>query len=54
MENDPWYRKGFEEGRLKGARKIAIEVAALMKEDNFPVEQISRCTKLSIEEIERL
>jgi predicted transposase/invertase (TIGR01784 family) len=42
--------EGIEQGIGKGIAQIAIE----MKKDLFPIEQISKLTKLSLEEIEAL
>jgi predicted transposase/invertase (TIGR01784 family) len=43
-----------EEGKLEGKLEEAKEIAREMKKDSVPVEQISKFTKLSIEEIEKL
>src|SRR5690606_6343756 len=43
-----------KQGIAVGERKKAIETALEMKKDGFPVEQIAKFTKLSIEEIEKL
>jgi len=43
-------QEGIEKGKLEEAREIARE----MKKDGLLFEQISKFTKLSIEEIERL
>lgn len=45
---------GKKEGLKEGERKKAIAVAIEMKKDGLPVSQISKFTKLSIEEIEKL
>jgi predicted transposase/invertase (TIGR01784 family) len=42
--------KGIEKGKLEEAKEIARE----MKKDGLPLSQISKFTKLSIEEIEQL
>lgn len=47
---DTAIQEGFEKGKLEEAREIARE----MKRDDLPIAQISKFTKLSIEEIEKL
>jgi predicted transposase/invertase (TIGR01784 family) len=42
--------QGFEQGKLEEAREIARE----MKRDGLPIAQISKFTRLTVEEIERL
>lgn len=44
----------FSEGEVKGAFKKALEIAATLKESNYPVEEIVRLTKLNKEIIEGL
>lgn len=39
----------FSEGEVKGAFKKALEIAAALKESNYPVEEIVRLTKLNKE-----
>jgi len=52
------FKEGVEQGKLEvkleGKQEKAKEVAREMKQDNFPLDQISKFTKLSIEEIEKL
>jgi predicted transposase/invertase (TIGR01784 family) len=43
-------QQGIQKGKLEEAREIARE----MKKDGLPLLQISKFTKLSIEEIEKL
>ncbi|MDR6786121.1 putative transposase/invertase (TIGR01784 family) [Pedobacter africanus] len=43
-----------KEGREEGRHVEALEIAAEMKKDKFPIETISKLTKLSIEEIQAL
>lgn len=45
---------GKKEGLKEGERKKTIETAIEMKKDGMPAAQISRYTKLTIEEIEKL
>lgn len=47
-------KEGFEKGLEKGKFEEAKQIAREMKKDGFPVSQISKFTKLSIEEIEQL
>jgi predicted transposase/invertase (TIGR01784 family) len=51
-------QEGMEQGMLKGIEKgkleKAITIAREMKNDGLPLAQISKFTKLSIEEIEKL
>jgi hypothetical protein len=42
------------DGRMEGRHEEALEIAREMKKDKFPIEQISKLTKLPIEEIETL
>ena len=46
--------KGIEKGMEKGKQEEAINIAREMKKDGLPFAQISKFTKLSIEEIEKL
>jgi predicted transposase/invertase (TIGR01784 family) len=45
---------GFEQGMERGRHQEALEIAREMKKDQFSIEQISKLTKLSFEEIEAL
>ena len=47
---DEGYDKGLEQGEIEGIRKIARE----MLNEELPISVISKCTKLSKEEIEAL
>ena len=44
----------FEEGEKVGYDKKALEMAKAMKNEGEPIEKISRYTRLSKEEIEKL
>ena len=46
--------KGIVEGMEKGKHENAITIAKEMKKEGMPLAQISKFTKLSIEEIESL
>ncbi len=46
--------EGFEEGKAEGLAEGKVEIAKAMKADNKPVEEISKYTGLSAEEIEKL
>jgi predicted transposase/invertase (TIGR01784 family) len=46
--------KGMEKGMEKGEYKKALDIAREMKKDGLPLAQISKFTKLSVEEIEKL
>jgi predicted transposase/invertase (TIGR01784 family) len=46
--------KGMEQGIQKGEYSKALAIALEMKKDKLPSAQISKFTKLSIEEIEKL
>ena len=48
------FEKGIEQGIEKGKLEEAKEIAREMKKDGLPFAQISKFTKLSIEEIEKL
>lgn len=54
MSRRDGYDLGIEEGRTEGEACKALEMARAMKEDNKPVDEISKYTGLSIEEIEKL
>jgi len=41
-------------GREEGEHKKATAIALAMKQEGFPIKQIAKFTKLSIEEIEKL
>ena len=47
-------KKGMEKGMEKGEYKKAVDIALEMKKDGLPVAQISKFTKLSVQEIEKL
>jgi len=47
-------KQGIQTGEKRGERKKMIETAIEMKKDGMPAAQISRYTKLTIEEIEKL
>ena len=46
--------KGEKKGRLAGERKKAIETAKKMLENEIPIDLITKCTGLSLEEVKRL
>lgn len=46
--------KGVEKGVEKGRHEEAVAIAREMKNDGLPITQISKFTKLSVEEIENL
>ncbi len=47
-------REGMEKGLLAGERKKAIETAKKMLENEIPIDLITKCTGLSLEEVKRL
>ncbi|QEC80323.1 Rpn family recombination-promoting nuclease/putative transposase [Mucilaginibacter ginsenosidivorax] len=47
-------QEGMEKGMEKGEYKKAMDIAREMKKDGLPLAQISKFTKLSVEEIEKL
>ena len=47
-------KQGRSEGIAEGEASKALDMARAMKEDNKPVDEISKYTGLSIEEIEKL
>ena len=46
--------KGREEGKEEGKKQNQLEIAKKMKEENIDIEQISRITNLTIDEIKQL
>jgi predicted transposase YdaD len=46
--------KGKQEGIQEGLKKGKLEIAAVMKKNGIPVEQIILCTGLSLDEIAEL
>lgn len=57
VEDDPYYQIGVCIGVEKGFEKgfkIYLEIARAMKREGLPIFQITRITKLSPEEIEKL
>ena len=48
------HAEGLAEGLAEGKKKEAIEIAKEMLKESISDEQISKITKLSIEEIEKL
>ena len=47
-------REGMEKGLLAGERKKAIETAKKMLENEIPIDLITKCTGLSLEEVKIL
>ena len=47
-------KEGKEEGKKEGKKQNQLEIAKKMKEENMNIEQISRITSLTIEEIKEL
>ena len=47
-------KAGLREGRLEGERDKAIETAKKMLENEIPIDLITKCTGLSLEEVKRL
>ena len=47
-------KTGLREGRLEGERDKAIETAKKMLENEIPIDLITKCTGLSLEEVKRL
>ena len=47
-------KEGMEKGLLAGERKKAIETAKKMLENEIPIDLITKCTGLSLEEVKRL
>lgn len=46
--------EGIKNGEASGKKKSQIEIAKKLLKLNMPIEQISKITELSIEEIEKL
>ena len=46
--------KGKKEGKKEGKKQNQLEIAKKMKEENMDIEQISRFTNLTIDEIKQL
>ena len=44
----------YEEGRTKGAEQKAIETARKLLKEELPIEQVARCTSLSMSTVEQL
>ena len=47
-------QKGLKEGMQKGIKKGLAQTALAMLEENIPLDVISKCTSLTIQEIEVL
>ena len=47
-------QKGLKEGMQKGMKKGLAQTALAMLEENIPLDVISKCTSLTIQEIEVL
>lgn len=47
-------KEGRKEGRAEGVNQSKIEIAKRMKENSIDIEIISKCTGLTVEEIEKL
>ena len=48
------FDQGIEQGHIEGHNEATIEIAKEMIKENITVEQISKITKLSIDEIQKL
>ena len=46
--------KGINQGISQGAEQTKIETAKNFLSENLPIEQVARCTGLSIEQVEKL
>ena len=44
----------YEEGRTKGAEQKAIETARNLLNEGISIEQVARCTGLSLKTVEQL
>ena len=44
----------YEEGRTKGAEQKAIEIARNFLNEGLSIEQVARCTGLSLKTVEQL
>ena len=51
---DEGYNSGYDNGIEQGIEQEKIEIAKDMLKENIPVEQISKITKLTLEEIKKL
>lgn len=51
---DIFVEKGRKEGLLEGKLEEARNIALAMKQEGMPLEQISKFTKLTVEEIRKL
>ncbi len=47
-------QEGIEKGKIEGEKQKSIEIAKELLEDGMPLEKISKITKLSIDEIEKI
>ena len=47
-------KEGMEKGRLVGERNAKFETAKKMLENKIPIDLITKCTSLSLEEVKRL
>jgi len=54
LDQEDWKREGLEEGRKEGRQQERIEIAKSLLSSNMPIEEISKHTGLSIEELEKL
>ena len=48
------YEEGLEKGLETGQEKGKKEIAKMMKDNNYSIEEIMKMTKLSKEDIEKL
>ena len=48
------YEEGKQDGLIEGAREKTIETAKNFLKENIPVETISRCVGLPLEEVQKL
>ena len=48
------YEEGRTEGISQGAEQAKIETARKLLKEELPIEQVARCTDLSLETVEQL
>ena len=54
LDNDAFYWTGLHKGEAKGAEKRSREIAKRLLDEGLPLDQIARCTGLSVEQLREL
>ena len=54
VQREEAFEEGMNQGIAKGAKEKAIETVKNLLNENLSLEQVARCTGLSLEEVKQL